>query len=406
MSNQTICLNMIVKDEADIIINTLNNLIEHIDLDYWVICDTGSTDNTAELIETFFKEKDISGELIHDPWQDFAYNRTRALEFAYKKTDFVFIWDADDRLVGDLREAMPILKHGNAYQLQFGHAVQWKRMPLVDNHIKWYYEGVMHEIIGTKEPHNIVQIEGKYHVATNVEVSARNKKGSNKYYEDALILEKAFEKNDHLKPRYAFYAGECFRFSGKKNWDKSIHWYTLAANTTNQWPQERYWACFQLGNLYRDLGEKEKSWYWWYKAWEFDKQRQEAMFELIKECRAKNKFKQAEVYYNMLEYLPEKQKEHKLFIMNHIYDHSLYSEMVINYFYLGKMKKANDMLKKLFTAKKPIPQYINMTNYNLKYFLPHIERTDWEFYAKFQRYARKFNLPEDIIKSVDKLFEE
>ena len=34
---------------------------------------------------------------------------------------------------------------------------------------------------------------------------------------------------------------------------------------------------------------------------EFDKQRQEAMFELIKECRATNKFKQAEVYYNMLE---------------------------------------------------------------------------------------------------------
>ena len=57
--------------------------------------------------------------------------------------------------------------------------------------------------------------------------------------------------------------------------------------------------------------------------------------ELIKECRATNKFKQAEVYYNMLEYLPESQKEHKLFIMNHIYDHSLYSEMVINYYYLA-----------------------------------------------------------------------
>ena len=49
---------------------------------------------------------------------------------------------------------------------------------------------------------------------------------------------------------------------------------------------------------------------------------------------------------------------------------------------------------------------MNMTNYNLKYFLPHIEKTDWEFYAKFQRYARKFNLPPDIIKSIDKVFED
>ena len=104
--------------------------------------------------------------------------------------------------------------------------------------------------------------------------------------------------------------------------------------------------------------------------------------------------------------MPENQKEHTLFIMNHIYDHSLYSEMVINYFYLGKMKEANNMLKKLFCAKKPIPTYINMTNYNLKYFIPHIDKNDWEWYAKFQHYARKFDLPPDIIKSMDKVFEE
>ena len=90
MANPTICLNMIVKNEADIIVNTLSNLVEHIQLDYWVICDTGSTDNTAELIENFFKEKGIKGELHHDEWQDFAHNRTKALEYAYKRTDFLF----------------------------------------------------------------------------------------------------------------------------------------------------------------------------------------------------------------------------------------------------------------------------------------------------------------------------
>ena len=72
MENPTICLNMIVRDEADIILNTLSNLVEKIPIHYWVICDTGSTDNTPELIKNFFKEKDISGELIYDPWQDFA----------------------------------------------------------------------------------------------------------------------------------------------------------------------------------------------------------------------------------------------------------------------------------------------------------------------------------------------
>ena len=53
----TICLNMIVKNESHIILDTLNNLTSKIIFDYWVICDTGSTDNTKELIQTFFHEK-------------------------------------------------------------------------------------------------------------------------------------------------------------------------------------------------------------------------------------------------------------------------------------------------------------------------------------------------------------
>ena len=84
----------------------------------------------------------------------------------------------------------------------------------------------------------------------------------------------------------------------------------------------------------------------------------------------------------------------------------MYSEMVIILYYLGKIEEANKLFKKLFIADKPIGEYINMTTYNLKYFIPHINKTDWEFYAKFQKYAKKFNLPQDLIKSIDKVFEE
>jgi len=48
---------MIVKNEAHVIVKTLINLCEKIDFSYWVICDTGSTDNTKEVIIDFFKEK-------------------------------------------------------------------------------------------------------------------------------------------------------------------------------------------------------------------------------------------------------------------------------------------------------------------------------------------------------------
>ena len=55
MSTKTICLNMIVKNEAHCIQDTLVNLCEQIKFSYWVISDTGSTDNTKDLITQFFK---------------------------------------------------------------------------------------------------------------------------------------------------------------------------------------------------------------------------------------------------------------------------------------------------------------------------------------------------------------
>ena len=97
----TICLNMIVKNESHIIIDTLSKLILKVTFDYYVICDTGSTDNTVELIEMFFKIKKIKGEIHFHEWKDFAYNRSLALKSAYGKSDYIFIFDADDEIIGE-----------------------------------------------------------------------------------------------------------------------------------------------------------------------------------------------------------------------------------------------------------------------------------------------------------------
>jgi glycosyltransferase involved in cell wall biosynthesis len=83
----TICLNMIVKNESHIIESTLEKLLKKISIDYWVISDTGSTDNTKEIINSFFEKKKIPGELFEHEWKDFGYNRTKALECAYNKTE-------------------------------------------------------------------------------------------------------------------------------------------------------------------------------------------------------------------------------------------------------------------------------------------------------------------------------
>ena len=301
---------MIVKDEQDIIKNTLENVCSKIQIDYWVICDTGSTDNTKQIIMDFFKEKNIPGELHDEPWKDFGYNRTRALELAYKKTDFLLHFDADDRISGDL--VLPKqLQKGVGYHMQFGSGVGWKRMPLVDNNIKWYYEGVMHEVISTKESFRSILITGNYHIATNVEVSARNKKGARKFLEDAKILEEAFDKKDHLKDRYCFYCAECYRFAGE--WEKSIDWYKKVL-TLGGWVQEKYWSCLQLGDLYSKQNQPEKAFYYYVHSYEYDDNRQEAYFKIIHTFRNKGKHKLAVAFYKQLK--PVVDRVNKLFCIN------------------------------------------------------------------------------------------
>src|SRR6478735_7811699 len=96
-SEQTVCLNMIVRNEAAIVERCLNSVVSFID--HWVIVDTGSTDGTQELIQRCLRN--VPGELIERPWVDFAHNRSEALEFARGKSDYLFVLDADDVLIND-----------------------------------------------------------------------------------------------------------------------------------------------------------------------------------------------------------------------------------------------------------------------------------------------------------------
>ena len=64
-----LCLVMIVKDEED----TMEKCIRAVSpfIKYWVIVDTGSSDNTKEVITKTMGELNIPGELHERPWVNF-----------------------------------------------------------------------------------------------------------------------------------------------------------------------------------------------------------------------------------------------------------------------------------------------------------------------------------------------
>lgn len=87
----TICFGAIVKNESKIIKRLFDSIKEFID--YWVIIDTGSTDNTVEILESFKQE--IPGEIHHSTWNNFQDNRNELLEKTLDKSKYTLLMDAD-----------------------------------------------------------------------------------------------------------------------------------------------------------------------------------------------------------------------------------------------------------------------------------------------------------------------
>ena len=240
----SICLCMIVKNEAHIIGTTLAHLCERIPFAYWVISDTGSTDNTRQLIRSFFQAKRIPGELVEHAWKDFAYNRTKALECAFMKTDYLMLFDADDAIVGTLR--LPPLT-ADQYLARFGTTESYTRPLFITNRKKWSYKGVLHEYLESPDKRTSGLLVGSYYIHSG-RTGARNR-NPYKYADDAIVLEKAFhaETDEGLKDRYAFYCAQSHLDAKQVN--AAIAWY-ITCLRRNGWKQEQYCACLQLGNLY------------------------------------------------------------------------------------------------------------------------------------------------------------
>lgn len=141
---KSICLNMIVKNESQVIERCLASVSPVID--YWVIVDTGSTDGTQKIIRKFLQG--VPGELHERPWVDFAHNRNEAMLLAKNHGDYLLFIDADDTLEVDSSVDFNDLEN-DLYTVCWRLSDQGlaRRTLLVNNHLNWSWEGPVHERI-------------------------------------------------------------------------------------------------------------------------------------------------------------------------------------------------------------------------------------------------------------------
>ena len=202
----SVCLNMIVKNEAKVIARCLKAVRPLID--HWVIVDTGSTDGTQDVIRESMLG--VPGELHERPWRNFGANRSEALELARGKADFTLIVDADEVLDVAADFAPPVLTH-DAYQLKTElRELAYYRTELVRSSLPWRWQGVLHEYLECPAPFTQAKLEG---IVNHPHTDGCALADPQKYAKDAVLLEEALRVEPNNQ-RYRIYLAQSYRERG------------------------------------------------------------------------------------------------------------------------------------------------------------------------------------------------
>jgi tetratricopeptide (TPR) repeat protein len=240
-------LMMIVKDEAHVIERCLRSVREFID--WWVIADTGSTDDTRERVRAALA--DIPGEVVDRPWVDFGHNRQEVLDLARRSPhrrdgDYALWIDADEQLT-DLPAQPPTLtESGYDLSVTYGQT-RYARLCLVRLADPWRWVGPVHEYLDSPDAtRGVLQAPGV--LVTHDGARAYD---PDTYRKDVELIERAL-LTDPDNPRLLFYLAQSLRDAGEL--ERALTAYRTRLDNTTGWHQERWHSAFQVAVLLERLG--------------------------------------------------------------------------------------------------------------------------------------------------------
>lgn len=273
---------MIVKNEALIIKRCLESVKDIID--FLVICDTGSDDNTIKIIGEFMEKYKIKGIIKQIEFHNFSQARNESLEIAKKYSDYILLLDADMVLVNNGFKKEELIKDVY-FLIQKNNGINYRNIRIIKSSKNWFYLGFTHEVLRCQE---LLEEE----LLTSLYINDIDDGGSkeNKLQRDLDLL-----KQDEKNSRNVFYLANThfslFQFSeAKKNYKLYLQMST--------WSEELWFSLYRLGIIaFIQLNEQEIV-YYFNKCDQVNGKRIEHLYYLYLYFLRKESFRQA---YNILE---------------------------------------------------------------------------------------------------------
>jgi tetratricopeptide (TPR) repeat protein len=360
MQTPTLCLNMIVKNESKIITRLFDSVLPIIDC--YCICDTGSTDNTVQIIIDYFASKGIQGKVVSEPFKNFCYNRNYALKACDGMSDYVLLMDADMVLEINEFDKKMLLTADSFSLIQGSNSLQYQNLRIIKNDGQYSYCGVTHEYINTPSNSKTALLDKNVlFIRDHGDGGAKH----DKFERDIRLLLDGI-KEEPNNERYYFYLANSYHDSGR--FGEAINVYKKRIELGG-WKEEVWYSYYRIGLCFKNMSKMDEAIKYWMDGFNYYPERLEGLYEIISYYRKISKHNLANLFYQEAhKYIDShsKNRVNYLFLHNDIYTYKLYYEYTIFSAYVGN-KNINDYVVKILNNSSNSSENNNLFE-NMKFY--------------------------------------
>jgi len=342
-----VVLTMIVKNESAVIRRCLQAALPHVD--GLVICDTGSTDNTQDIVRATAAAFGVPFSYTHHHWKNFGHNRTLSARWANRfakdrgwclERSYMLLLDAD--MVLHAPTEWPALTEAHYHLQQRDVNLAWFNTRLCRLDHEWESVSVTHEFwrpTPDVSPHRLEEVW--------IEDIGDGGSKADKFERDIRLLTEGLEA-EPLNVRYWFYLAESLFNRGK--YAEAIPKYERRREIGG-WDEEVWYSLYKIGKAQLQLGNLSAGVHSLLQAYQTRPSRAEPLIALAQHYRERGNNHLALMIARQARKIPL--SKDSLFVEAPAYSQAI-EEIAITAYYTGDFTEGREAAEELL-ARRDIP---------------------------------------------------